>query len=162
MFIRQARKDFITAKYTEKRFARKKCPDATSSLHTLCEAVKARDIFSLIQVYAEGVDLMEPIPLANGHVSAVIYLSPALYLLCNHPIFSGVWLLMLLVSGTRRNSPSSGCQAGRSDVSAHRRLPHSEQVNKAGATGALVHVGELQKLARIKGISFLESVTSSP
>uniref|UniRef100_A0A669EXQ5 ArfGAP with SH3 domain, ankyrin repeat and PH domain 2a n=1 Tax=Oreochromis niloticus TaxID=8128 RepID=A0A669EXQ5_ORENI len=45
----------------------KKCPDATSRLHTLCDAVKARDIFSLIQVYAEGVDLMEPIPLANGH-----------------------------------------------------------------------------------------------
>uniref|UniRef100_A0A3B4H2R5 ArfGAP with SH3 domain, ankyrin repeat and PH domain 2 n=1 Tax=Pundamilia nyererei TaxID=303518 RepID=A0A3B4H2R5_9CICH len=64
---RQARKDFITAKYTEKRFAKKKCPDATSRLHTLCDAVKARDIFSLIQVYAEGVDLMEPIPLANGH-----------------------------------------------------------------------------------------------
>ncbi|XP_056151312.1 arf-GAP with SH3 domain, ANK repeat and PH domain-containing protein 2a [Lampris incognitus] len=63
----QARKDFITAKYTEKRFARRKCPDAGSKLHTLCDAVKARDIFSLIQVYAEGVDLMEPIPLANGH-----------------------------------------------------------------------------------------------
>ncbi|XP_053701148.1 arf-GAP with SH3 domain, ANK repeat and PH domain-containing protein 2a isoform X1 [Synchiropus splendidus] len=63
----QVRKDFIVAKYTEKRFARKKCPDSTSRLHTLCEAVKARDIFSLIQVYAEGVELMEPIPLANGH-----------------------------------------------------------------------------------------------
>uniref|UniRef100_A0A8C7HPQ3 ArfGAP with SH3 domain, ankyrin repeat and PH domain 2a n=1 Tax=Oncorhynchus kisutch TaxID=8019 RepID=A0A8C7HPQ3_ONCKI len=65
----QARKDFITAKYTEKRFARRKCPDGVSKLHTLCDAVKSRDIFSLIQVYAEGVDLMEPIPLANGHVS---------------------------------------------------------------------------------------------
>ncbi|XP_024915542.1 arf-GAP with SH3 domain, ANK repeat and PH domain-containing protein 2-like, partial [Cynoglossus semilaevis] len=63
----QARKDFIVAKYTEKRFAKKKCLDVTSRLHTLCEAVKARDIFSLIQVYAEGLDLMEPIPLANGH-----------------------------------------------------------------------------------------------
>uniref|UniRef100_A0A3P9KPQ8 ArfGAP with SH3 domain, ankyrin repeat and PH domain 2a n=1 Tax=Oryzias latipes TaxID=8090 RepID=A0A3P9KPQ8_ORYLA len=63
----QARKDFIIAKYTEKRFAKKQCLDPTSRLHTLCEAVKARDIFSLIQVYAEGVDLMEPIPLANGH-----------------------------------------------------------------------------------------------
>ncbi|XP_023807597.1 arf-GAP with SH3 domain, ANK repeat and PH domain-containing protein 2 isoform X4 [Oryzias latipes] len=63
----QARKDFIIAKYTEKRFAKKQCLDPASRLHTLCEAVKARDIFSLIQVYAEGVDLMEPIPLANGH-----------------------------------------------------------------------------------------------
>ncbi|XP_077587485.1 arf-GAP with SH3 domain, ANK repeat and PH domain-containing protein 2a isoform X2 [Stigmatopora nigra] len=62
-----ARKDFIIAKYTEKRFARKKCPDTASQLHTLCDAVKARDIASLIQLYAEGVDLMEPIPLANGH-----------------------------------------------------------------------------------------------
>uniref|UniRef100_A0A8C9Z1N5 ArfGAP with SH3 domain, ankyrin repeat and PH domain 2a n=1 Tax=Sander lucioperca TaxID=283035 RepID=A0A8C9Z1N5_SANLU len=65
----QARKDFITAKYTEKRFARKKCPDAPSRLHTLCDAVKARDIFSLIQVYAEGVDLMEPIPLEQGETA---------------------------------------------------------------------------------------------
>uniref|UniRef100_A0A672SLW5 ArfGAP with SH3 domain, ankyrin repeat and PH domain 2a n=1 Tax=Sinocyclocheilus grahami TaxID=75366 RepID=A0A672SLW5_SINGR len=72
----QARKDFIMAKYTEKRFARKKCPDALSKLHTLCDAVKARDIFSLIQVYAEGVDLMEPIPLANGHVSKIVFVSP--------------------------------------------------------------------------------------
>ncbi|XP_032402660.1 arf-GAP with SH3 domain, ANK repeat and PH domain-containing protein 2a isoform X1 [Xiphophorus hellerii] len=63
----QTRKDFITSKYIEKRFARKKGADAAARLHTLCEAVKARDIFSLIQVYAEGLDLMEPIPLANGH-----------------------------------------------------------------------------------------------
>ncbi|KAF7201736.1 transcript variant X3 [Nothobranchius furzeri] len=63
----QTRKDFITAKYTEKRFAKKEYPDAASRLHALCEAVKARNIFQLIQVYAEGVDLMEPIPLANGH-----------------------------------------------------------------------------------------------
>uniref|UniRef100_W5NJI2 ArfGAP with SH3 domain, ankyrin repeat and PH domain 2a n=1 Tax=Lepisosteus oculatus TaxID=7918 RepID=W5NJI2_LEPOC len=63
----QARKDYITAKYTERRFARKKCADNAAKLHSLCEAVKARDVFALVQVYAEGVDLMEPIPLANGH-----------------------------------------------------------------------------------------------
>ncbi|MBN3310299.1 arf-GAP with SH3 domain, ANK repeat and PH domain-containing protein 2a [Amia ocellicauda] len=63
----QARKDYITAKYTERKFARKKCIDNAAKLQSLCEAVKARDIFSLIQVYADGVDLMEPIPLANGH-----------------------------------------------------------------------------------------------
>ncbi|KAG7460604.1 hypothetical protein MATL_G00200520 [Megalops atlanticus] len=63
----QTRKDFITAKYTERRFAERKCPDAASRLRALCDAVKARDIFALVQVYAEGVDLMEAIPLANGH-----------------------------------------------------------------------------------------------
>ncbi|KAJ3613071.1 hypothetical protein NHX12_019327 [Muraenolepis orangiensis] len=49
----QARKDFITAKYTEKRFARRRYPDEAARLHTLCEAVKARDIFALIQEHGE-------------------------------------------------------------------------------------------------------------
>uniref|UniRef100_A0A4W5MFL3 ArfGAP with SH3 domain, ankyrin repeat and PH domain 2 n=1 Tax=Hucho hucho TaxID=62062 RepID=A0A4W5MFL3_9TELE len=59
----QTRKDYITAKYTEKKFVQRKCADAESRLHILCEAVKTRNILSLIQVYAEGVDLMETIPL---------------------------------------------------------------------------------------------------
>uniref|UniRef100_A0A8C1YNH2 ArfGAP with SH3 domain, ankyrin repeat and PH domain 2b n=1 Tax=Cyprinus carpio TaxID=7962 RepID=A0A8C1YNH2_CYPCA len=65
----QVRKDFITAKYTEKRFAQKKYADNAARLHALCDAVKSRDIFSLIQVYAEGVDLMETIQQTNQHVS---------------------------------------------------------------------------------------------
>uniref|UniRef100_A0A8C7V7E7 ArfGAP with SH3 domain, ankyrin repeat and PH domain 2 n=1 Tax=Oncorhynchus mykiss TaxID=8022 RepID=A0A8C7V7E7_ONCMY len=63
----QTRKDYITAKYTEKKFVQRKCADEESRLHVLCEAVKTRNILSLIQVYAEGVDLMETIPLANEH-----------------------------------------------------------------------------------------------
>ncbi|XP_066569186.1 arf-GAP with SH3 domain, ANK repeat and PH domain-containing protein 2-like [Amia ocellicauda] len=63
----QARKDYITAKYIEKKFSRKKCVDSAAKLQSLCEAVKARDILSLIQLYADGVALMEPIPLAHGH-----------------------------------------------------------------------------------------------
>uniref|UniRef100_A0A4W6FYT5 ArfGAP with SH3 domain, ankyrin repeat and PH domain 2b n=1 Tax=Lates calcarifer TaxID=8187 RepID=A0A4W6FYT5_LATCA len=65
---RQMRKDYITAKYTEKRFARRRCADAASRLQVLYEAVRNRDILSLIQVYAEGVDLMEAIPQPNEHV----------------------------------------------------------------------------------------------
>ncbi|XP_068011442.1 arf-GAP with SH3 domain, ANK repeat and PH domain-containing protein 2 isoform X3 [Melanerpes formicivorus] len=62
-----ARKDYITAKYIERRYARKKHSDSAAKLHALCEAVKARDILGLVQVYADGVDLTEKIPLANGH-----------------------------------------------------------------------------------------------
>ncbi|KAM6954370.1 arf-GAP with SH3 domain, ANK repeat and PH domain-containing protein 2b [Aplochiton taeniatus] len=65
----QTRKDFITAKYTEKRFVQRRYADAGSRLHALFEAVRTRDIFSLIQVYAEGVDLMEVLPLASEHES---------------------------------------------------------------------------------------------
>ncbi|XP_071390905.1 arf-GAP with SH3 domain, ANK repeat and PH domain-containing protein 2b [Centroberyx affinis] len=63
----QMRKDYITAKYTEKRFAQRQCADSASRLQVLYESVKTRDILSLIQVYAEGVELMEPIPQANEH-----------------------------------------------------------------------------------------------
>jgi Arf-GAP/SH3 domain/ANK repeat/PH domain-containing protein len=69
--LRQTRKDYITAKYTEKKFVQRKCADEESRLHVLCEAVKTRNILSLIQVYAEGVDLMETIPLANEHVRLI-------------------------------------------------------------------------------------------
>ncbi|XP_008115900.1 arf-GAP with SH3 domain, ANK repeat and PH domain-containing protein 2 isoform X4 [Anolis carolinensis] len=62
-----ARKDYINAKYIEKKYARKKYPDNAAKLQSLCDAVRTRDIFGLVQVYAEGVDLTEKIPLANGH-----------------------------------------------------------------------------------------------
>ncbi|KAM5143641.1 arf-GAP with SH3 domain, ANK repeat and PH domain-containing protein 2 isoform 3-T3 [Callospermophilus lateralis] len=62
-----ARKDYITAKYLERRYARKKHADSAAKLHSLCEAVKNRDILGLLQAYADGVDLTEKIPLANGH-----------------------------------------------------------------------------------------------
>uniref|UniRef100_A0A8C6A8G4 ArfGAP with SH3 domain, ankyrin repeat and PH domain 2 n=1 Tax=Marmota marmota marmota TaxID=9994 RepID=A0A8C6A8G4_MARMA len=62
-----ARKDYITAKYLERRYARKKHADRAAKLHSLCEAVKNRDILGLLQAYADGVDLTEKIPLANGH-----------------------------------------------------------------------------------------------
>ncbi|XP_004642371.1 arf-GAP with SH3 domain, ANK repeat and PH domain-containing protein 2 isoform X2 [Octodon degus] len=62
-----ARKDYITAKYIERRYARKKHADNAAKLHSLCEAVKMRDIFGLLQVYADGADLTDKIPLANGH-----------------------------------------------------------------------------------------------
>lgn len=62
-----ARKDYITAKYIEKRFARRKYVDNASKMHSLCDAVKTRDIYALVQLYADGVDLTETIPLANGH-----------------------------------------------------------------------------------------------
>uniref|UniRef100_A0A673BQV8 ArfGAP with SH3 domain, ankyrin repeat and PH domain 2b n=1 Tax=Sphaeramia orbicularis TaxID=375764 RepID=A0A673BQV8_9TELE len=63
----QMRKDYITAKYTEKRFAQRRCADPGSRIQVLYEAVRTRDILSLIQVYAEGVDLMETIPQPNEH-----------------------------------------------------------------------------------------------
>uniref|UniRef100_A0A674P248 ArfGAP with SH3 domain, ankyrin repeat and PH domain 2b n=1 Tax=Takifugu rubripes TaxID=31033 RepID=A0A674P248_TAKRU len=63
----QMRKDFITAKYTEKRFTKRFSSDATSPLQLLYEAVRNKDVLSLIQVYSEGVDLMETCLQPNEH-----------------------------------------------------------------------------------------------
>uniref|UniRef100_A0A3B4D1H1 ArfGAP with SH3 domain, ankyrin repeat and PH domain 2b n=1 Tax=Pygocentrus nattereri TaxID=42514 RepID=A0A3B4D1H1_PYGNA len=63
----QSRKDFITSKYIEKRFAQRRRMDAPAKLRSLYEAVKGRDIFSLLQVYAEGVDLTETLTMTNEH-----------------------------------------------------------------------------------------------
>ncbi|KAL7871687.1 hypothetical protein SRHO_G00066700 [Serrasalmus rhombeus] len=63
----QSRKDFITSKYIEKRFAGRRRMDAPAKLRSLYEAVKGRDIFSLLQVYAEGVDLTETLTMTNEH-----------------------------------------------------------------------------------------------
>uniref|UniRef100_A0A3B3BU75 ArfGAP with SH3 domain, ankyrin repeat and PH domain 2b n=1 Tax=Oryzias melastigma TaxID=30732 RepID=A0A3B3BU75_ORYME len=63
----QTRKEYITAKYTEKRFARRLCASADSRLKALYEAVRNKDILSLLQVYAEGVDLMEAAPQPSEH-----------------------------------------------------------------------------------------------
>uniref|UniRef100_A0A8B9RH70 ArfGAP with SH3 domain, ankyrin repeat and PH domain 1b n=1 Tax=Astyanax mexicanus TaxID=7994 RepID=A0A8B9RH70_ASTMX len=56
------RKEFIHAKYVDHKFARKMCMSAAVKMSELYEAVRSRDLLALIQVYAEGVELMEPLP----------------------------------------------------------------------------------------------------
>ncbi|NWX03321.1 ASAP1 protein, partial [Caloenas nicobarica] len=52
------RKNFIISKYVEKKYA-KRSPAAQCS--SLPEATKDKDIFSLLQAYAQNVDLSEPV-----------------------------------------------------------------------------------------------------
>ncbi|XP_064202307.1 arf-GAP with SH3 domain, ANK repeat and PH domain-containing protein 1a isoform X4 [Anguilla rostrata] len=56
------RKEFINAKYVDHKFARKNCVSAAAKMSELCDAVKSRHLLALVQVYAEGVELMEPLP----------------------------------------------------------------------------------------------------
>uniref|UniRef100_A0A8C9U8X4 ArfGAP with SH3 domain, ankyrin repeat and PH domain 1a n=1 Tax=Scleropages formosus TaxID=113540 RepID=A0A8C9U8X4_SCLFO len=59
------RKEFINAKYVDHKFVRKTCTSAADKMSELHEAVRSRDLLALIQVYAEGVELMEPLPEAG-------------------------------------------------------------------------------------------------
>ncbi|XP_053571336.1 arf-GAP with SH3 domain, ANK repeat and PH domain-containing protein 1 isoform X1 [Bombina bombina] len=56
-----ARKEFITAKYVEHKFSRKMCASVAEKMSELLEAVKSRDLLALIQVYAEGAEITEPL-----------------------------------------------------------------------------------------------------
>ncbi|XP_047423887.1 arf-GAP with SH3 domain, ANK repeat and PH domain-containing protein 1 isoform X7 [Mugil cephalus] len=62
------RKEFINAKYVDHKYARKTCTSASAKMIELFEAVQSRDLLALIQVYAEGVELMEPLPEAGPEV----------------------------------------------------------------------------------------------
>ncbi|XP_019943051.1 arf-GAP with SH3 domain, ANK repeat and PH domain-containing protein 1 isoform X4 [Paralichthys olivaceus] len=59
------RKEFINAKYVDHKYARKTCTSAAAKMIDLFEAVQSRDLLALVQVYAEGVELMEPLPEAG-------------------------------------------------------------------------------------------------
>ncbi|XP_015975287.2 arf-GAP with SH3 domain, ANK repeat and PH domain-containing protein 1 isoform X4 [Rousettus aegyptiacus] len=55
------RKEYITAKYVDHRFSRKTCSSSSAKLSALLEAIRSRDLLALVQVYTEGVELMEPL-----------------------------------------------------------------------------------------------------
>ncbi|XP_008394866.1 arf-GAP with SH3 domain, ANK repeat and PH domain-containing protein 1 isoform X1 [Poecilia reticulata] len=59
------RKEFINAKYVDHKYAKKTCTSAAAKMIELFEAIQTRDLLALIQVYAEGVELMEPLPEAG-------------------------------------------------------------------------------------------------
>ncbi|KAM4718292.1 arf-GAP with SH3 domain, ANK repeat and PH domain-containing protein 1 isoform 2-T2 [Anableps anableps] len=59
------RKEFINAKYVDHKYAKKTCTSAAAKMIELFEAIQTRDLMALIQVYAEGVELMEPLPEAG-------------------------------------------------------------------------------------------------
>lgn len=64
-YFRTERKEYINTKYVEHRFARRTATTATARQGDLYEAVRTRDLMALIQLYADGVELMDPFPEAG-------------------------------------------------------------------------------------------------
>ncbi|XP_070209442.1 arf-GAP with SH3 domain, ANK repeat and PH domain-containing protein 1-like isoform X3 [Littorina saxatilis] len=66
----EARRDFIRAKYEQHKYAIITCTDKEDLKQDLKQAVMAKDLLSLIQVYAEGLDLSTPLPdMENGETA---------------------------------------------------------------------------------------------
>ncbi|GLD71534.1 arf-GAP with SH3 domain, ANK repeat and PH domain-containing protein 1-like protein, partial [Lates japonicus] len=61
-----ARKEYIVAKYAERRYVLRREETDPARLY---DAVRSRDLTSLLQLYAEGADLAKPLVLPDGQVS---------------------------------------------------------------------------------------------
>jgi len=59
---REERCEFIRAKYVEKKFAIRSCVDERDLLSDLEHAVNNKNLFNLLQAFAEGVDLSAELP----------------------------------------------------------------------------------------------------
>ncbi|XP_075237348.1 arfGAP domain of ASAP isoform X2 [Lycorma delicatula] len=58
----EERYDFIRAKYVDKKYALQTCADEHELLSDLDHAVNNKNLYHLLQVFAEGVDLGAPLP----------------------------------------------------------------------------------------------------
>ena len=59
---REEKKSFIRNKYESRRYAIVTCADVEDRRQDLKQAILSRDILALIQVFAEGIDFMQPLP----------------------------------------------------------------------------------------------------
>uniref|UniRef100_A0A8C9ZHE9 ArfGAP with SH3 domain, ankyrin repeat and PH domain 2b n=1 Tax=Sander lucioperca TaxID=283035 RepID=A0A8C9ZHE9_SANLU len=135
----QTRKDFITAKYTEKRWVRRVCGDAASRLKHLCDAVMNRDIEALIQVYAEGKNVEFFCDYCGGNLDKQTARgSTALHYCC---LTDNSECLKLLLRG--KASVSITNEAGETPLDLAKRLRHTqceEQLIQAQTGKFNVHV----------------------
>ncbi|PNF38102.1 Arf-GAP with SH3 domain, ANK repeat and PH domain-containing protein 1 [Cryptotermes secundus] len=61
----EERYEFIRAKYVEKKFASQTCADERDLLSDLEHAVNNKNLYHLLEVFAEGVDLSAPLPTSD-------------------------------------------------------------------------------------------------
>lgn len=59
---REERYEYIRAKYVDKKFALQTCADERDLQSDLEHAVNNKNLYHLLQVFAEGVDLGSPLP----------------------------------------------------------------------------------------------------
>ena len=59
---RDEKKAFIRCKYEKRRYAIITCANLEDRRQDLKQAILSRDIYALLQVYAEGIDFMDPLP----------------------------------------------------------------------------------------------------
>ena len=84
--FRTEKKTFIRAKYEKHRYAIVTCTNQEDRRQDLKQAVLSRDVWALLQVWAEGVDFMHNLPDMVSHlVSCILHYLSSCNSMC--PIF---------------------------------------------------------------------------
>ena len=71
--FRDEKKFFIRAKYEKKRFAIVTCTHVDDRRQDLKQAIFTHDMSALLQVFAEGIDFLEPLPDMVVVIQALFY-----------------------------------------------------------------------------------------
>ncbi|NXE50173.1 ASAP3 protein, partial [Casuarius casuarius] len=143
-----ARKEYIVAKYMERRYVQK---GARDDPHRLWEAIRARDLLALLQAFAEGHDLAKPLASPEGQEQgelalhmAVRHVDRASLPLVDFIIQNGCPnCLKLLLKGKAAFTAVNA--AGETALDVARRLKHTEceellEQAQAGKLSLQVHV----------------------
>lgn len=71
---RALRKDYIISKYAERKYAKRSSESSTALHRGLLKAIRSKDIFTLLQAYAEKMDLDDPVLEPTGVSLSLLWL----------------------------------------------------------------------------------------
>ena len=72
LYVRDVRREFIRSKYERHRYVIVTCAEREDLKQELKQAVLSKDLFSLLQVFAEGLELSTTLPDMVGGLSGSI------------------------------------------------------------------------------------------
>ncbi len=96
LIFRSEKKAFIRAKYEGRRYAIVTCTSLEDRRQDLKQAVLSRDVFALLQVFAEGIDFMQPLPDMVRRVCVCLCLCLCVRFLCGKEVCCGslLWFVV--------------------------------------------------------------------
>lgn len=133
---RSARKEYIVAKYMERRYVQR---GGRNEPHRLWDAIRTRDLLALLQAFAEGHDLAKPLVTPEGQVSPPG--APPRGIRSAWGVFWGPWAQLWSptpLAGRGRAGAARGRALRRQIVPAAGGLHHPKRVRPAGVVPLVV------------------------
>ncbi|XP_067010405.2 arfGAP with SH3 domain, ANK repeat and PH domain-containing protein isoform X2 [Anabrus simplex] len=137
----EERYEFIRAKYVEKKYVERTCADERDLLSDLEHAVNNKDLYQLLQVFAEGVDLAAPLPSSDIgetalHLAVVREMGNSLHLV-DFLVQNMSTQALDRTTGPSGSSENAGCNTALHLCALHDRPECMKLLLRSGADAAL-------------------------